>query len=126
MKIGLVYAMTGEIESLLTQENAQHLQTVAGVPFYQIRPDVIACVRDICEYIYGTHGRFPAHCDAIHVPGIWLQVHHPEIEYYDRFFRTGLTEAHRLHAERWHDEPAPHAGACRRVGQRGHIRAILR
>ena len=43
MKIGLVYAMTGEIESLLTQENAQPLQTVAGVPFYQIRPDVIAC-----------------------------------------------------------------------------------
>ena len=38
MKIGLVYAMTGEIESLLTQENAQPLQTVAGVPFYQIRP----------------------------------------------------------------------------------------
>lgn len=33
MKIGLVYAMTGEIESLLTQENAQPLQTVAGVPF---------------------------------------------------------------------------------------------
>lgn len=38
MKIGLVYAMTGEIESLLTQENAQPLQTVAGVPFYRIRP----------------------------------------------------------------------------------------
>ena len=36
MKIGLVYAMTGEIESLLTQENAQPLQTVAGVPFYRI------------------------------------------------------------------------------------------
>ena len=35
MKIGLVYAMTGEIESLLTQENAQPLQTVAGVPFYR-------------------------------------------------------------------------------------------
>ena len=43
MKIGLVYAMTGEIESLLTQENAQPLQTVAGVPFSQLRPDVIAC-----------------------------------------------------------------------------------
>ena len=38
--------------------------------------DVIDCVRDICTYIYETHGRFPAHCDAIHVPGVWLQVHH--------------------------------------------------
>lgn len=64
--------------------------------------DVIACVRDVCTYIYETHGRFPAHCDAIHVPGIWLQVHHVETEYYDRFFRDGLTEAHRQHDETWH------------------------
>ena len=40
--------------------------------------DVIACARDICTYIYETHGRFPAHCDAIHVPGVWLQAHHVE------------------------------------------------
>lgn len=33
MKIGLIYAMTGEIESLLTKENAEPLQTVAGVSF---------------------------------------------------------------------------------------------
>ena len=43
MKIGLLYAMAGEIESLLSNENAQPLQTVAGVPFYQIRENVIAC-----------------------------------------------------------------------------------
>ena len=49
MKIGLAYAMTGEIESLLTQENAQPLQTVAGVPFYQIRPDVIACAGGVSK-----------------------------------------------------------------------------
>ncbi len=27
-----------------------------------------------------THGRFPAHCEAIHVPGIWIQMHHVEID----------------------------------------------
>jgi hypothetical protein len=64
--------------------------------------DVVSCVRDICNYIYDTHGRFPAHCDAIHVPGVWLQVHHVETEYYDRFFRNGLTEAHRRHEAEWH------------------------
>ena len=51
MKIGLVYAMTGEIESLLTQENAQPLQTVAGVPFYRIRPDVIACAGGVSKVV---------------------------------------------------------------------------
>ncbi|WP_369250485.1 hypothetical protein [Streptomyces sp. R41] len=62
---------------------------------------VIDCARDICEYILRTHRRFPAHTDAIHVPGIWLQAHHVESEYYDRFFVNGLTPAHRGHAELW-------------------------
>lgn len=63
--------------------------------------DVIECVQDICTYIYDTHGRFPAHCDAIHVPGVWLQVHHVDIDYYERFFQNGLTEAHHNHHRDW-------------------------
>lgn len=66
--------------------------------------DVIACTRDICTYIYETHGRFPAHCDTIHVPGVWLQAHHLENAYYERYFRDGLTEAHRTHDAYWHGE----------------------
>ena len=64
--------------------------------------DVIDCVKDICTYIYDTHGRFPAHCDAIFVPGVWLQTHHVEIEYYQRYFREGLTDAHEQHHALWH------------------------
>jgi hypothetical protein len=64
--------------------------------------DVIACVTDICQYILDTHGRFPAHVDAIYVPGVWIQVHHPDIEYYDRYFQNGLTDAHRRHDSLWH------------------------
>jgi hypothetical protein len=64
--------------------------------------DVIDCATDICNYIYETHGRFPAHVDAIYVPGVWLQVHHLDIEYYDKYFRDGLTDAHRRHDRHWH------------------------
>jgi hypothetical protein len=64
--------------------------------------DVISCVRDICNYIYDTHGRFPAHCDAIHVPGVWLQVCHPEIPYYEKYFENGLSPAQRAHNDLWH------------------------
>ncbi len=64
--------------------------------------EVIECVTDICQYIYDTHGRFPAHADAIHVPGVWIQVHHPDIEYYDRYFQNPLTDAHRNHDRLWH------------------------
>ena len=66
--------------------------------------DVIACTRDICNYIYDTHGRFPAHSEAIHVPGAWLQTHHVEEGYYDMFFQNGLTDAHRQHDQTWHGE----------------------
>jgi hypothetical protein len=64
--------------------------------------DVIACTTDICTYIYQTHGRFPAHCEALHVPGVWLQTHHVEEAYYEQFFQNGLTEAHRNHNRTWH------------------------
>ena len=66
--------------------------------------DVIACTTDICTYIYRTHRRFPAHCEAIHVPGVWLQAHHVEDAYYERFFRNGLTAAHRGHDQTWHQD----------------------
>jgi hypothetical protein len=64
--------------------------------------DVIECTRDICTYIYQTHGRFPSHVDAIYAPGIWLQVHHVEQDYYDTYFSNGLTQAHRDHDRLWH------------------------
>jgi hypothetical protein len=69
--------------------------------------DVIECVRDICTYIYETHGRFPAHCDAIHVPGVWLQVHHVDLEYYERFFQKGVTDLHKSHHQKWHATDSP-------------------
>ena len=80
--------------------------------------DVIECARDICTYVYETHGRFPAHCDAIHVPGVWLQAHHVEDEYYDTFFRNGLTPAHRAHDRAWHPEfhPAQPSGDGEQFG----------
>ncbi|WP_320773510.1 hypothetical protein [Streptomyces sp. CRN 30] len=71
---------------------------------------VVECAKDVCEYVLRTHHRFPAHTDAIHVPGVWLQVHHVETEYYERFFAHGLTEAHRAHAGVWDRVPATPAG----------------
>lgn len=42
MKIGLAYAMSGEIESILKSTNAKLLETVCGVPFYEIEEGIIA------------------------------------------------------------------------------------
>ncbi|MEZ5117066.1 MAG: hypothetical protein R2737_12445 [Candidatus Nanopelagicales bacterium] len=72
---------------------------MAEVPVYE--PEVIECTKAICRYIHRTHGRFPAHCDAVHVPGVWLQVHSLNLGYYDALFDQVLTPAQRTHDERW-------------------------
>jgi hypothetical protein len=64
--------------------------------------DVINCTKDICTYIYRRHQRFPAHCDAIYAPGVWLQAHHLDLHYYDTLFNDGYTETQREHQQRWH------------------------
>ena len=46
-KIGLVYAMEAELESLLERSGAEKLETVAGVPFYAVAPGIVACAGGI-------------------------------------------------------------------------------
>ena len=71
------------------------------VPFYS--QDTIDCVSDIVSYIYKTHGRFPAHVDAIYVPGIWLQAHRIDKDYYDKFFPGSYSDSHKRHDDLWDD-----------------------
>jgi hypothetical protein len=73
---------------------------IREVPHYS--DDVINCTKDICTYIYRRHQRFPAHCDAIYAPGVWLQAHHLDLHYYDTLFNGGYTETQREHQQRWH------------------------
>lgn len=62
----------------------------------------IACVKDICNYIYKRYKRFPAHAPAMFVPGVWVQAHHLDLEYYDKFYKGGYSETHANHDRRWH------------------------
>jgi hypothetical protein len=61
----------------------------------------IQYTKDICNYIYDTYGRFPAHVDAIHVPGIWLQFSHLELEYYEKFYNKDQFQRQAEHAAMW-------------------------
>ena len=51
--------------------------------------EAVKYTKEICRYLVETYGRFPAHTDAFHLPGIWVQFSHLEIEYYDRFGTRG-------------------------------------
>jgi hypothetical protein len=61
----------------------------------------IQYVKEICNYIYDTYGRYPAHVDAFHTPGLWLQVHHVEIEYYEKFYDPSLYSRQADHDKVW-------------------------
>ena len=68
----------------------------------------VAYAKQICSYIFDTYGRFPARCDAFHVPGIWLQFSHLELEYYEKFYAPHQFARQREHGSLWGesaDEP---------------------
>ncbi len=64
--------------------------------------EVVACCKDICNYIYDTYGRFPAHVDAMYVPGVWVQAHHLDLKYYDTFYFKGYSNTQAEHQAKWH------------------------
>ncbi len=72
-----------------------------------VSPDeVIQMTKDLCNYLYTTYGRFPAQPDAMNMC-MWLQAHHLEIAYYDRFMQPGAYhDAIANHMQVWH------AGQC--------------
>ncbi|HEY5058406.1 MAG TPA: hypothetical protein VII51_05260 [Gaiellaceae bacterium] len=52
-------------------------------------PEAVEYTKEICRYLVDTYGRFPAHTDAFYIPGIWVQLSHLELEYYERFAKPG-------------------------------------
>lgn len=62
----------------------------------------IQITKDYCNYIFDTFGRFPATFDTIVMPE-WLQVHHLEEEFYDKYGLGKLVnETQRKHMRLWH------------------------
>jgi hypothetical protein len=62
----------------------------------------IQIVKDYCNYVYDTYGRFPATQDTVVMP-MWLQVHHLDTDWYDAYQVPGIVnETHRKHMDIWH------------------------
>jgi len=65
--------------------------------------EMIAMVKDYCNYIYDTYGRFPAITDTILLRE-WIQVHHLDLDFYDKYMVPEmLNETHRSHMATWHE-----------------------
>ncbi len=66
----------------------------------------IEYTKEICNYLWDTYGRFPAHVDAFYTPGIWLQFGHLEMDYYERFYDMAQFKRQSAHDSVWHDGAA--------------------
>jgi hypothetical protein len=62
---------------------------------------VVEYTKEICNYMYDTYGRFPAHANAFHVPGVWLQFSHLELEFYEKYFDPSLYRRQAAHHQMW-------------------------
>jgi len=60
------------------------------------------CVTLQAQYIFDTFGKFPGTVPSIFVH-TYLQAHHLDLEFYDRFYRPGAyLHTHAAHQARWH------------------------
>lgn len=66
--------------------------------------DFVDCMSEVAQYIYTKFGKFPGLRSTIMMPG-FVQAHHLDIDFYDKFFKPGAClESHLHHMRAWHSE----------------------
>jgi hypothetical protein len=77
-----------------------------------VRPDAdtIELVKDYCQYVHDTFGRFPAYIDPMY-QRLTCQAQHVDLDFYDEYYPPGaVTRQHREHFRRWHPDLADTEG----------------
>jgi len=70
------------------------------------RPDdeTIELVKDYCQYVHDTYGRFPAYIDPMY-QRLTCQAQHIDLDFYEEHYPPGaVTGQHQGHFHRWHPE----------------------
>jgi hypothetical protein len=66
--------------------------------------EFVACLAEVAQYIFDTHGRFPATFSTIVLSG-FVQAVHLDTEFYDTHYQPGAYLAsHAEHFSRWHPD----------------------
>ncbi|MFP5450667.1 MAG: hypothetical protein ACLGG9_02835 [Thermoleophilia bacterium] len=73
-------------------------------------PDTVELVKDYCQYVFDTYGRFPAYIDPMY-QRLTCQGQHVDPDFYERYYPPGaLTQQHQRHFHRWHPDLCDHEG----------------
>jgi hypothetical protein len=66
--------------------------------------EFVACLSEVAQYVYDTHGRFPATFSTIVLSG-FVQAVHLDTEFYDTHYQPGAyLPTHAEHFSRWHPD----------------------
>jgi hypothetical protein len=97
-KYGSCGTYTSNYQGVIGFKNWPTIQPDYNIPSKQS----IAQVKAFFNYLYETYGRIPVTSDTKLLP-VWLQVHHLELAFYDKYFdRSMVTEEQRHHMQLWH------------------------
>lgn len=65
-------------------------------------PEFVELMQEVAVYIHDTYGKFPATAPSMYMRP-YVQAHHIDIEFYDKFYGTdSYLDTHLHHMERWH------------------------
>ena len=68
-------------------------------------------MKDYCQYVHGTYGRFPAYIDPMY-QRLTCQAQHVDLDFYDEHYPPGAcTPQHHEHFRRWHPDLADQDGS---------------
>jgi hypothetical protein len=97
-----IYTADADREAPFLEKN----EFMAGVPRYSEK--LVQAVKDICNYIYDTYGRFPSTVPTMGISSYWVQAHHLDLDFYDRFYGAGAyTQTQADHFQDWHGDARP-------------------
>ncbi|MCB0882238.1 MAG: hypothetical protein KDC33_08500 [Thermoleophilia bacterium] len=83
------------------KDNAKYVEAVP-------RPhdETVEMVKDYCQYVWDTYGRFPSYIDSAY-QRLTVQGQHVDCDYYDHYHPDGaVSPQHRDHFRKWHPEMA--------------------
>ena len=68
----------------------------------KVPDEVVECIKDLCNYAYERHGRFPTAYDTLSIP-VYVGVHHVDLDFYAKFYKDSLISySVRNHMTNWH------------------------
>jgi len=72
--------------------------------------ETVEMVKDYCQYVWDTYGRFPAYMDPMY-QRLTCQAQHLDPDFYERFYPPGaMSGQHVDHFRRWHPDRCDHEG----------------